>query len=58
MNNPIPQTKMWETPDSLENLYATIENYSGSERVIAVHILMLTLNLCHKLVDEEINHAV
>jgi hypothetical protein len=57
MNNPIPQTQMWITPDNLEDLYATLEQYSGSERVVAVHILMLTLNLCHKLVDE-VNHAV
>lgn len=53
MNNPIPHTGLWATPENLEELYAMIEQFTGEQRSLATHVMMLTLNTCNKLVEEE-----
>jgi len=53
MNNPIPHTGLWHTPANLEELYAMVEQYTGEQRALATHIMMLTLNTAHKLVEED-----
>jgi len=54
VNNPIPKSGMWVTPESIEALYAQVEQYSGAELALAVHVMMLTLNTCNRLVEDEI----
>ena len=53
MNNPIPTTGMWHTPENLNELYSMVEQYTGEQRALAMHVIMITLNTCHKLVEEE-----
>jgi hypothetical protein len=54
INNPIPKNGMWATPDNLTDLFNQLELYTGQERALAMHVAMLTLNTCSKIVDEEI----
>ena len=54
MQNPIPKNAMWATPQSLEDLYEMLERFNGSEASVAWHVVMLTLNMCNKLVADEV----
>jgi hypothetical protein len=53
MNNPIPKHELWAT-QSLADIQAHIETLPKHERADAYHIMMWTLNACHKLVEVEI----
>ena len=53
VKNPIPRSGMWATY-SLENLEANLQKLSGAERALATHFVMLTLNACNKVVEDEI----
>ena len=53
VKNPIPRSGMWETPN-LEALQKMLGCLSGSERALATHFVMLTLNACHQVVEDEI----
>jgi hypothetical protein len=53
MNNPIPHTGLWHTPENLNELYAMVEQYTGEQKSLAIHVMMLTLNTAHKLVEAE-----
>ena len=53
MNNPIPHTGLWHTPETLEELYTMVEQYTGEQRALAMHIMMLTLNAAHRQVELE-----
>ena len=53
MNNPIPKNDLWVT-QSLADIQAHIESLPKHDRADAYHIMMMTLNACHKLVDVEI----
>lgn len=53
MNNPIPTTGMWATPENLEQLYDMVGQYTGEQKALAMHVMMLTLNTCHRLVELE-----
>ena len=53
INNPIPKSGMWATY-SLEDLQASLQKLSGAERALATHFVMLTLNACHQVVEDEI----
>jgi hypothetical protein len=55
MKNPIPYSKMFVTPVSEQDLYDRIEQLTGSERALAYQIAMFTFNLCHNLVNKEID---
>lgn len=57
MNNPIPKSNLWATPINLESLYAQLEGYTGEQAAIAMHVAMLTMNTCHKLVADEMLRA-
>lgn len=52
MQNPIPKNDMWTTPESVDTLMARCENFHGNDRTVAYTIAMMTLNLCHKLVEQ------
>lgn len=53
INNPIPKSGLWATY-SLEDLQANLQKLSGAERALATHFVMLTLNTCNKVVEDEI----
>lgn len=53
INNPIPKSGLWATY-SLEDLQAMLEKLSGAERALATHFVMLTLNTCNQIVEEDI----
>jgi hypothetical protein len=53
MNNPIPKNELWVT-QSLADIQTHIESLPKHDRADAYHIMMMTLNACHKLVDVEI----
>jgi hypothetical protein len=44
---------MWATY-SLEDLQASLQKLSGAERALATHFVMLTLNACNQVVEDEI----
>jgi hypothetical protein len=44
---------MWAT-HNLETLQKMLGSLSGAERAMATHFVMLTLNACHKIVEDEI----
>jgi len=54
MKNPLFSSSLFATPESFEDLQNYIELYSGSEKTVGYTISMLTLNLCHKMVQEEL----
>ncbi len=57
MNNPIPKSNLWATPINLESLYAQLDQYTGEQAALAMHVAMLTMNTCHKLVADEMLKA-
>lgn len=54
VNNPIPNSNMWVTPASTAELFAMLEQYTGEQKALAMHVAMLTLNTCHRVVEDEI----
>jgi hypothetical protein len=54
VNNPIPNSNMWVTPANTAELFAMLEQYTGAEKALAMHVAMLTLNTCHQVVEDEI----
>ena len=56
MKNPLFKSSLFATPESFEDLQRMIEQYSGSEKTVAYTISMLTINLCHKLVEKELKN--
>jgi hypothetical protein len=53
VNNPIPKSDFWATY-SLEEVQDQIESLSKPERALVWHYVMLTLNACHKEVEDKI----
>ena len=49
----IPTSDLFYTPESLEDLMEYCERFNGQERVIAMTIAQITMNLCAKLANEE-----
>lgn len=58
MNNPIGKMNMFATPKSIAALCDQIEQLSGSERTIAYTYAIMMMNVCSKMVDEEIEDIV
>jgi len=54
MKNPIPSSGMFVTPESMQDLYARVEQLTGSERQVATMFMMFTMNLCSQMVDKEL----
>ena len=50
--NPIPFTGLFATP-TLEQLQARIEALPSKERALVYTYVMMTLNACHALVEDE-----
>ena len=53
MTNPIPFSGLFAAPESLEELMEYCERFNGQERAIAMMIATITLNVCHKLVENQ-----
>jgi len=54
VNNPIPKTGLFATPESLEQLMEYCQQFTGQERVIAITVATMALNLSHELVENNI----
>ena len=52
--NPIPKSDIWTTK-TIAEIQEFIECLPKKDRADAYHIMMLTLNACHKLVEENKN---
>jgi hypothetical protein len=46
---------MFATPDSLEDLQDYVSQFSGSDLRVAVLVMMMTMNLCNKIVAETVD---
>lgn len=53
MTNPIPSSNLWHTPATLTELQDMINQFTGEQAALAAHVMMLTLNTCHKLVEDQ-----
>jgi len=57
MKNPLFKSSLFVTPESFEELQNMIEQYSNSsEKSLAYQVSMFTMNLCHKLVEQELKN--
>lgn len=54
VNNPIPKSKLFVTPQDEQDLFNRIEQLSGKDKALAFQIAMMTFNLCNQLVETEI----
>jgi len=54
VENPIPKTGLFATPESLDQLMEYCQRFTGQERIIAITVATMALNLSHKLVEDEI----
>jgi hypothetical protein len=52
--NPIIKSSLYPTPVSYDDLAKIIEKLPLEQRVVAYEYVMLTSNLCNKLVQDEI----
>jgi len=50
MLNPIYKSGLFNTP-TMEELQQEIEGLPASERAIAYHYTLMTMNMCHQLVE-------
>jgi len=55
MENPIPNSNLFATPKSLEELYAYAESMDNSSQ--AYLMMAFAMNYCHNLVNEELAKA-
>jgi len=53
MTNPIPSNNLWHTPATLAELQDMINQFTGEQAALAAHVMMLTMNTCHKLVEDQ-----
>jgi hypothetical protein len=54
VENPIPKTSLFATPESFEQLMEYCQRFSGQERLIAITVATMALNLAHDTVEKEI----
>jgi hypothetical protein len=52
MTNPIPSSTLWVTPNSVDELFAMLNQYTGEQKALALHVAMMTMNTCSRLVDQ------
>ena len=52
MINPIPKCELWNTPTTLEQLDKMVQQLPAVQRALVYNHVMMTLNLCHKLVED------
>jgi len=54
VENPIPKTGLFATPESFEQLMEYCQRFNGQERIIAITVATMALNLAHREVEEKI----
>jgi hypothetical protein len=54
VENPIPKTGLFATPESLDQLMEYCQRFNGQERIIAITVATMALNLAHELVEDKI----
>jgi len=54
VKNPIPKTGLFATPESLNQLMEYCQRFNGQERIIAITVATMALNLAHELVEKDI----
>jgi len=54
VNNPIPKTGLFATPESFEQLMDYCQRFNGQERIIAITVATMALNLAHREVEDNI----
>jgi len=54
VENPIPKTGLFATPESLDQLMEYCQRFTGQERIIAITVATMALNLAHELVEDGI----
>ena len=54
VNNPIPKTGLFATPESFEQLMEYCQRFNGQERIIAITVATMALNLAHREVEDKI----
>jgi hypothetical protein len=54
VKNPIPKTGLFATPESLDQLMEYCQRFNGQERIIAITVATMALNLAHELVEKDI----
>jgi hypothetical protein len=54
VTNPIPKTGFFATPESYQDLMDYLDRFNGSEKALAMTIACMSLNLAHKLVEDNI----
>ena len=52
MNNPIPRSSLFVTPESMTDLDQMIQQLPAEERATVYQYVMFAFNLAHKLVEE------
>jgi len=55
MTNPIPRNGLFATPDSKAALQDYVSQFTGSDLRVALVVMMMTMNLCNKLVEESVD---
>lgn len=58
MKNPVPQSKLFVTPMCEQDLFDRLNQFTGQERALAFQVAMMTMNLCHSLVDDAMAQEV
>jgi hypothetical protein len=54
VTNPIPKTGLFATPESFDQLMEYCQRFTGQERMIAITVATMALNLAHDVVEKEI----
>jgi hypothetical protein len=54
MNNPIPRNGFFATPDSFDALNDYVSQLNGPELRVAMLVMMMTMNVCNKVVEESL----
>lgn len=57
MLNPIPCSGLFATPKGLAGLAEAVDQLSGKEKALVMTYVSMTLNMCHELVQEEIDNT-
>lgn len=52
INNPFPKSGFFATPSSIDELVEYCEEYSGSERTVAIVVMMRAINLAHDMFNK------
>ena len=52
MTNPVPRSPMFATPANLDAVDAYIQRLPKKEQAAAYTVMMMTLNLAHRMVEQ------